>query len=85
MLFHLTRSSNAVTGGVFTSAPLLLTATQEAELFDGKFYINLHTFTNGGGEIRGFLVPVPEPETYAMLLAGLALVGAVARGRKVAA
>ena len=28
---------------------------------------------------------IPEPETYAMLLAGLALVGAVARRRKVAA
>lgn len=28
------------------------------------------------------LTPVPEPETYAMLLAGLGLVGAVARRRK---
>ncbi len=34
--------------------------------------------------MRAFLVPVPEPETYAMLLAGLALVGAVARKRKIA-
>lgn len=29
--------------------------------------------------------PVPEPETYAMLLAGLGLLGAVARRRKLAA
>lgn len=28
------------------------------------------------------LAPVPEPETYAMLLAGLGLVGAIARRRK---
>lgn len=28
--------------------------------------------------------PVPEPETYGMLLAGLAIVGAVARRRKAA-
>ncbi|MCL2644302.1 MAG: FxDxF family PEP-CTERM protein [Betaproteobacteria bacterium] len=28
------------------------------------------------------LAPIPEPETYAMMLAGLALVGAVARRRK---
>ena len=31
------------------------------------------------------IIPVPEPETYAMLLAGLGLMGAVARRRKVAA
>jgi hypothetical protein len=36
------------------------------------------------GEIRGFLhaAPIPEPETYAMLLAGLGLIGAVARRRR---
>ncbi|MBK9347843.1 MAG: PEP-CTERM sorting domain-containing protein [Burkholderiales bacterium] len=28
------------------------------------------------------LAPVPEPETYAMLLAGLGVMGAVARRRK---
>ena len=31
----------------------------------------------------GDVTPVPEPETYAMLLAGLGLIGAVARRRKV--
>jgi hypothetical protein len=30
------------------------------------------------------VAPVPEPETYAMLLAGLGLIGAIARRRKVA-
>ena len=84
VLFTLTRSSNAVTGGIFTNAPILLSATQATQLFDGKFYINLHTANNPGGEMRGFLVaaPVPEPAEYAMLLAGLALVGAIARKRK---
>ena len=49
----------------------------------GKFYINVHTASNGGGEIRGFLVSaVPEPETYAMLLAGLGPLGFSARRRK---
>jgi len=52
----------------------------------GKAYLNVHSSTVPGGEIRGFLQPVPEPETYAMMLAGLGLVGfAAARRRKVAA
>lgn len=32
---------------------------------------------------KGSVAPVPEPETYAMLLAGLGLIGAVAKRRKV--
>ena len=45
----------------------------------GKAYINIHTSFVGSGEIRGFLAPVPEPETYALLLGGLGLVGFAAR------
>ena len=39
----------------------------------------------GDDAIKVVITPVPEPETYAMLLAGLALVGAVARRRQVKA
>lgn len=41
---------------------------------------------NGGGAFGGDLsiAPVPEPETYGMLLAGLGLVGFMARRRKAA-
>ncbi|RFP08998.1 choice-of-anchor A family protein [Duganella sp. BJB475] len=35
--------------------------------------------------VAGYVTPVPEPETYAMLLAGLGLVGFMARRRKQAA
>ena len=71
VLFNITRSSNAVTGGTFTSAPFVLTAGQATDLQNGKFYINLHTVNNGGGEIRGFIVPVPEPTAPLLGLLGL--------------
>ena len=50
----------------------------------GRAYINIHTGTNPGGEIRGQLsqvAVVPELEVYAMLLAGLGLIGFTARRR----
>jgi len=37
---------------------------------------------NGGGSLH-FATPIPEPETYALMLAGLAVVGFVARRRRV--
>jgi len=51
----------------------------------GRAYFNIHTALPlgfPGGEIRGFLQPVPEPETYALLLAGLGLMALTAARRK---
>ena len=53
-----------------------------AALQSGLAYINVHTVNNPGGEIRGQLVAiVPELESYAMLLAGLGLLGFIVRRR----
>lgn len=38
-----------------------------AGLGSGRAYFNLHTSMFPGGEIRGFLVPVPEPGSLALL------------------
>lgn len=53
-----------------------------AGLDAGKAYLNIHTSTFGGGEIRGLLVPVPEPQTYALMLAGLGVLAWVARRQR---
>jgi hypothetical protein len=50
-----------------------------AGLDSGSSYVNIHSTVFQGGEIRGFLTLVPEPESYAMLLAGLGLLGSLAR------
>lgn len=59
VMFNLTRTSNLATGGTISNN-LPVNATQMADMVNGKCYINIHTATNGGGEIRGFLVPVPQ-------------------------
>ena len=52
-------------------------------LNSGRLYFNLHTSTFPGGEIRGNLSAVPEPASWAMLIAGFGLVGAAARRQRV--
>lgn len=56
-----------------------------AGLAAGDAYLNIHTSTFGGGEIRGFLAlqPVPEPGTWALMLGGLGLLGVAGRRQAV--
>lgn len=66
-------------GGVNVAPP---NASFLSQLQAGLTYVNIHTAVYPGGEIRGQLTPVavvPEPSTYAMLMAGLALIGWTAR------
>lgn len=44
-----------------------------ASLLDGKFYLNVHSQTFGGGEIRGFFNQAPVPGPLPLLGAGAAL------------
>lgn len=60
--------------------------TAEARLIqgikDGTVYFNIHTSAFPGGEIRGFVTPVPEPSTVVLLAGGLVVVGVLARRRR---
>lgn len=65
-------------GGTVSTAFTALVTGLDA----GRAYLNIHSTFAPGGEIRGFLAPVPEPETYGLMLSGLAVVAWVARRNK---
>lgn len=71
-----------VNGGSTAQAEVALVAA----LATGRAYLNIHTFPIfGGGEIRAYLLPaapIPEPGTYALMIAGLGLLGCAARARR---
>ena len=43
-----------------TGSPTTLTADQVKDLLAGKYYVNVHTAKNPGGEIRGQLTKAPK-------------------------
>ena len=62
-------------GGTPAGAEAALFAGLEA----GRAYFNIHSNLFPGGEIRGFLVQAPEPETLALLCGGLLALAALRR------
>lgn len=51
----------------------------EAGINEGKAYFNIHSTAFPGGEIRGFLAPVPVPATALLLAGGLGALALVRR------
>jgi CHRD domain/PEP-CTERM motif len=83
-LIDLALASNYSAGFVTASGGTAALAEERLidNLTSGQAYLNIHTTTFGGGEIRAFVTAVPEPQTYAMLLAGLGLLGVAAKRRQ---
>jgi hypothetical protein len=62
-------NSSLSAGTITGTGTTPLTPAQESALMTGRTYINIHTVANPGGEIRGFLVPIPEPAGAAFAFA----------------
>ncbi len=62
-------SPSGSVSGRFTGTATL-SAAQETMLFDNEIYINIHSSFAGGGEIRGQLIPVPEPASLLFCAVG---------------
>lgn len=83
-LFNLTLASSfnaafvTANGGTAGGAEAALATA----LNGGRSYLNIHSTRFPGGEIRGFLAPVPEPATWMMMLAGFGAAGVALRRRR---
>ena len=70
-------NTSASSGGF--SGTVAIAPGDVAALLNGQFYLNVHTSMNGGGEIRGNLVAVPEPSSLLLVAAGA---GVLLMGRR---
>lgn len=77
----------------FTTLPVLNVSNSDPDsgwksflLPTSTIFLKVQLQNQGDGSVRSYglldIAPVPEPETYGMLLAGLGLMGAIARRRR---
>jgi hypothetical protein len=78
VIIPLTITTLGNTSGTLSLSGTVLSATQESELLGGFLYVNVHSTTFPGGEIRGQLAAVPDAASTSLLvllgLAGVVLV-----------
>ncbi len=74
-------TSGNITGSWLSTDGMPLTSFLVDELKAGRIYVNLHTTTFPGGEIRGQLAAVPEPASLGLVAGGMALCGVYRRRR----
>jgi hypothetical protein len=72
----------AATAGAIPEQTFAITPTQVSYLFAGFLYMNVHTSTFPGGEIRGQLLLVPEPATGTLVVVGAASAACFRRWRR---
>jgi CHRD domain len=82
MIFDMTQASTWNIPS-FAATPAGAESALAAGAAAGQAYLNIHTVMSPGGEIRGFLVPTPEPGTMALAIAALAGMFLVSRVRSV--
>ncbi len=84
-LYNSTNSTLLAPGVPSTTAPFAFSQIAVSPLVAGTYNLHVNgTVEAGGGSYFGGITvtPIPEPETYAMMLAGLGFIGFVASRRK---
>ena len=87
---HLHAAPPGVPGPIRVPLPLgspkignaTLSASQEVELLGNLFYVNIHSTAFPGGEIRGQMLPIPEPATITLAAMALTCVAIYGRRRR---
>jgi len=66
-------TATAATAGTISGTWTIASAAHRDGLFGGLTYLNIHNSTFTGGELRGQLIPIPEPSVLGLSSLGLGL------------